>query len=574
MNMHFNTTGLLSKKALAALLICLVLPIASVRADQPISSGTEIFHGYDIYATTIVKEGSIWKQWFAGWMTSSDLPWDRIYYSFSTDSGSSWSNPKLAFTIANVQVNDPTVLRLWDPANSRHYYLMYYTYYPSGFGDPTNYIAASTSLDGISWTHHGIIIGADNGIDTDGAWSPTAYAVDSLGSTVYLYFHNNHPDGRIFRTTLSTDLLGFDKSTTIQVTEVGNLRANPDVSRSADGTWWMFYNGPSVTSDNKGNFNTCKMYSDDGITWHESGHNPIQQYNTMTTCTPFINWMSDSTYQLWYGYGTPTFMDFSVFVQCFISKAEPVMDIVASSEALQVLEAANAIDKDPATFWCSTGYVGSAAHTEWIYLNLGQTRNISQLVLTPRFVAGTAMCFPVDFKIQSSTDNKLWMDIEGQSYTNYICTDTSGQVFTFNPIVSAQYLRLFATKLSADSYGNFYCQIAEMAAISTTIPMNSEGLSQMDEFTQLHNYPNPFNESTTIQYTIREESFVHLEVFDIRGRKLADLIDTPQSSGTYSLTWAAENNKGEKLESGLYFCKLTVDNKVCLRKMLLTRYMP
>jgi len=49
MNMHFNTTGLLSKKALAALLICLVLPIASVRADQPISSGTEIFHGYDIF---------------------------------------------------------------------------------------------------------------------------------------------------------------------------------------------------------------------------------------------------------------------------------------------------------------------------------------------------------------------------------------------------------------------------------------------------------------------------------------------------------------------------------------------
>ncbi|TSA31832.1 MAG: T9SS C-terminal target domain-containing protein [Porphyromonadaceae bacterium] len=558
------------KKFVFAQIICMVLSLSMVKADQPTSPGTKVFNGYDIYSTTIVKEGTIWKQWFAGWMTASDLPWDRIYYASSADSGSTWSIPQLAFTIEKVQVNDPTVLRLWDSLNSRFYYLMYYTYYPSGYGDPTNYIASSTSLDGITWAHNGLLIGADNGIDTDGAWSPTAYSADSTGRTVYLYFHNNHPDGRIFRTTLSNNGLSFDKTTTISVTSAGGLRANPDVSRSGDGKWWMFYNGSSVTSDNKGNFNTCKMYSDDGVNWQESGHNPIQQYDTMTTCTPFVLWTSDSTYQLWYGYGTPTFMDFSVYRQYFTLEAEPVLNVVASSEALKVMEAAKAIDKDPGTFWSSVGYVGSAAHIEWIYLNLGIVKNVTQVVLTPRVVSGSAMCFPVDFKFQNSPNGINWTDISGQTYANYKC-DTLDQEFVLNSSVATQYIRLYATKLSADSYGNYYCQIAEMniATNITSVEIESSGLP--DELGLLQNFPNPFNASTTVTYAIPEESNVSLIVYDIFGRQVAGLVKEVQSKGTFKVVWNGINDKGKSLASGYYLYTLSVDGRNFTRKMLIVK---
>ncbi|MFA5814521.1 MAG: discoidin domain-containing protein [Bacteroidales bacterium] len=558
------------KKFVFAQIICMVLPLSMVKADQPTSSGTKVFYGYDIYSTTIIKEGTTWKQWFAGWMTASDLPWDRIYYASSTDSGSTWSIPQLAFTITNVQVNDPTVLRLWDSLNSRFYYLMYYTYYPSGYGDPTNYIASSTSLDGITWAHNGLLIGADNGIDTDGAWSPTAYSADSTGSAVYLYFHNNHPDGRIFRTTLSNNGLSFDKTTTIPVTSAGGLRANPDVSMSGDGKWWMFYNGSSVTSDNKGNFNTCKMYSDDGINWQESAHNPIQQYDTMTTCTPFVLWTNDSTYQLWYGYGTPTFMDFSVFMQNFVCEAEPVLNVVASSEALKVMEASKAIDKDPGTFWSSVGYVGSAAHIEWIYLNLGTIRNIAQVDLTPRVVSGSAMCFPVDFKFQSSTDGIRWEDISGQSFSNYKC-DSLNQKFDFGSSVATQYIRLYATKLSADSFGNFYFQLAEMLLTYSTASVENETSGLPNGFSLIQNYPNPFNSSTTITYAIPEESNVSLIVYDFFGRHVAGLVKEVQSTGTYKVEWNGINDKGENLAAGYYLYKLLVDGRNFTRKMLIVR---
>lgn len=121
----------------------------------------------------------------------------------------------------------------------------------------------------------------------------------------------------------------------------------------------MFYNGSSLTSDNKGNFDVCKMYSNDGIHWFESAYNPIQMFTTMTTTTPFVVWTGDSTYQLWYGYGPTSFTGFSVYEQNFISQTEYALKIAASSEALPSMDASKAIDNNPSTFWSSSGHTSA-----------------------------------------------------------------------------------------------------------------------------------------------------------------------------------------------------------------------
>jgi hypothetical protein len=70
-------------------------------------------------------------------------------------------------------------------------------------------------------------------------------------------------------------------------------------------------------------------------------------------------------------------------------------------------------------------------------------------------------------------------------------------------------------------------------------------------FSLSQNYPNPFNPSTTIKFSIPEASYVTLEVYDILGREVRNLINEDLNSGQYSVNFDASN-----LSSGTYFYKL------------------
>jgi hypothetical protein len=70
------------------------------------------------------------------------------------------------------------------------------------------------------------------------------------------------------------------------------------------------------------------------------------------------------------------------------------------------------------------------------------------------------------------------------------------------------------------------------------------------------NYPNPFNPSTRISYTIGERGLVTLEVFDILGREIATLVNEPQGAGSYQIVWNGRNSGNLPVTSGVYFYRL------------------
>lgn len=119
-----------------------------------------------------------------------------------------------------------------------------------------------------------------------------------------------------------------------------------------------------------------------------------------------------------------------------------------------------ASDLNNNTGWSSAAHTTSSA-TEWLTLDLGNVySDIGRVRLIPR-----ECCFPVDFKLQVSTDGTNFTDIPGQSYTNYQQPlPAVDQIFTFSQPVTGRYLRLYVTKLRADSYNNFYSQIIEFKA--------------------------------------------------------------------------------------------------------------
>jgi len=66
-------------------------------------------------------------------------------------------------------------------------------------------------------------------------------------------------------------------------------------------------------------------------------------------------------------------------------------------------------------------------------------------------------------------------------------------------------------------------------------------------------YPNPFNSTTRLSYSVAAGGRVQLVVYDLLGRQVGTLVDRTLSQGTYSTTWDACN-----LASGIYFCRMSV----------------
>jgi hypothetical protein len=84
-------------------------------------------------------------------------------------------------------------------------------------------------------------------------------------------------------------------------------------------------------------------------------------------------------------------------------------------------------------------------------------------------------------------------------------------------------------------------------------------------------YPNPFNPSTTVPFTLEGAGHVTLRVYDVSGRVLATLVDGVMPAGAHTRVWDGRNDAGAPVSSGMYFCELVADNVRQTRKMVLLK---
>jgi hypothetical protein len=87
-----------------------------------------------------------------------------------------------------------------------------------------------------------------------------------------------------------------------------------------------------------------------------------------------------------------------------------------------------------------------------------------------------------------------------------------------------------------------------------------------EKYVLYQSYPNPFNPSTTIKYSLPNSDNVSLKVFDILGREVAVLVNEYKTSGTYSIEFIAS-----RFASGVYFYQLRSGEFVESKKMILMK---
>ena len=79
-------------------------------------------------------------------------------------------------------------------------------------------------------------------------------------------------------------------------------------------------------------------------------------------------------------------------------------------------------------------------------------------------------------------------------------------------------------------------------------------------------YPNPFNPSTTISYDISSDMNVSINVYDVRGRMVAELVNGVKDQGRYEVMWNANESS-----TGIYFVQLVAGNTTKTQKIMLVK---
>jgi len=84
------------------------------------------------------------------------------------------------------------------------------------------------------------------------------------------------------------------------------------------------------------------------------------------------------------------------------------------------------------------------------------------------------------------------------------------------------------------------------------------------EYALCQNFPNPFNPTTTIRYTIARSGHVRLDILNVLGQTVRELVGQTQEAGNYNVTFDATD-----LPSGIYLYRLRAGEMVQTRKMVL-----
>ena len=84
-------------------------------------------------------------------------------------------------------------------------------------------------------------------------------------------------------------------------------------------------------------------------------------------------------------------------------------------------------------------------------------------------------------------------------------------------------------------------------------------------------YPNPFNPNTRISFSLPRLSNVNIQVVDINGRKIRNLLNNIVEPGNHTISWNGTNDNGVNMSSGIYFIILNVDGSILSQKLSLIR---
>jgi hypothetical protein len=141
---------------------------------------------------------------------------------------------------------------------------------------------------------------------------------------------------------------------------------------------------------------------------------------------------------------------------------------------------------------------------------------------------------------------------------------TDGTFLWTAPTGGAGTVKLYLTGMQGSSMSGANTSIILTATEQTT--EIGEEIQVPNRLYIISNYPNPFNANTRINFTTPTAENVRIEIYDINGRKIANIFDSYIDAGDHSIIWDAAANP-----SGIYFCRMITSTNILNRRIVLLK---
>ena len=97
---------------------------------------------------------------------------------------------------------------------------------------------------------------------------------------------------------------------------------------------------------------------------------------------------------------------------------------------------------------------------------------------------------------------------------------------------------------------------------------SQENTIDLQQFTLQQNFPNPFNPTTNINFSLKNASNVQIDIFNLKGQRVKTLISQTINAGEHSITWNGNDDSNSPVSSGIYYYKISTefgeDTKKCI----------
>jgi hypothetical protein len=100
---------------------------------------------------------------------------------------------------------------------------------------------------------------------------------------------------------------------------------------------------------------------------------------------------------------------------------------------------------------------------------------------------------------------------------------------------------------------------------------NSATSPQINDLEKVKIFPNPFNPTTSIEFSLPHSSKVELAIYNLKGQVVKTLVNRNLAAGKHIVNWNGKDSAGDSVSSGVYFYKLQTDSREVMKKMILRK---